>query len=179
MGRYTEEFCRTMEFLSQDPHVVFLGQAVSSPGTVMTTTLINVPKEKKIELPVFEETQMGLSTGMALAGFIPITFYPRYNFLLLALNQTINHLDKIKHLSRDKFQPKVIIRTSIGSDKPLDPQCQHLGDFTEALRLMLTNIEVIKLAEPEDIFPAYEKALKRDDGMSTVCVEFVGHHQEK
>jgi hypothetical protein len=44
---------------------------------------------------------------------------------------------------------------------------------------MLTNIEVIRLAEPEDIFPAYRKALERDDGMCTICVEFVGYHQEK
>src|SRR5271154_1071419 len=144
MGKYTQEFCRTMEFLAQDPRTVFMGQAVGSPGTVMTTTLVNVPEEKKIELPVFEETQMGLSTGMALAGYIPVTFYPRWNFLLLAVNQLVNHLDKIKHLSRGKFQPKVIIRTSVGSTIPLDPQCQHLGDFTEAFRLMLTNTELIQ-----------------------------------
>lgn len=179
MGKYTQEFCRTMEYLAQDERVLFMGQAVRAAGTVMTTTLINVPEEKKIELPVFEETQMGLSTGMALAGFIPVTFYPRYNFLLLAMNQLVNHLDKIKHLSRDRFQPRVIIRTSVGSTKPLDPQCQHLGDFTEAFRLMLTNVEIIQLYEPEDIFPAYKKALERTDGMVTMCVEYVGHHQEK
>jgi pyruvate/2-oxoglutarate/acetoin dehydrogenase E1 component len=179
MGVYFEELCRSMEYLSQDPRTVFIGQAVAVTGTAMTTTLVNVPDEKKIELPVAEEMQMGLSTGMALAGWVPVTFYPRWNFLLLATNQLVNHLDKVKRMSRGGFQPKVIIRTSVGSIRPLNPQCQHLGDFTEAFRLMLTNIEVIRLDEPEDIFPAYRKALERTDGKCTILVEWGDHYNEK
>jgi pyruvate/2-oxoglutarate/acetoin dehydrogenase E1 component len=123
--------------------------------------------------------QMGLSTGMALTGLIPVTFYPRWNFLLLAVNQLVNHLDKVKHMTRDGWQPNVIIRTSIGSIRPLNPQCQHLGDFTDAFRLMLTNIEVIRLEEPEDIVPAYTKALTRTDGKCTILVEYGDAYNEK
>jgi pyruvate/2-oxoglutarate/acetoin dehydrogenase E1 component len=179
MGAYFEELCRSMEYLSQDPRTVFIGQAVAVTGTAMTTTLVNVPDEKKIELPVAEEMQMGLSIGMALAGWVPVTFYPRWNFLLLATNQLVNHLDKVKHMSKGGFQPNVIIRTGIGSIRPLNPQCQHLGDFTEAFRLMLTNIEIIRLDEPEDIFPAYKKALERTDGKCTILVEWGDAYQEK
>jgi len=31
--------------------------------------------------------------------------------------------------------------------------------------------EDIRLEEPEDIFPAYEKAFLRKDGRTTICVE--------
>ncbi len=179
MGAYFDELCRSMEYLAKDPRTVFLGQAVAVKGTAMTTTLENVDDHKKIELPVAEEMQMGLSTGMALAGWVPVTFYPRWNFLLLAVNQLVNHLDKVKHMSRNGFQPKVVIRTSIGSERPLNPQCQHLGDFTEAFRLMLTNIEVIRLDETEDIFPSYKKALERTDGKCTILVEHGDYYQEK
>ena len=179
MGAYFDELCRAMEYLSQDSRTMFIGQAVAVTGTAMTTTLKNVSDEKKLELPVAEEMQMGLSTGMALAGLIPVTFYPRWNFLLLAVNQLVNHLDKVKHMSREGFQPKVIIRTGIGSTRPLNPQCQHLGDFTEAFRLMLTNIEVIRLDETEDIFPAYKKALERTDGKCTILVEWGDYYNEK
>ena len=168
-----------MDMLAADPHTVFLGQAVAVKGTAMTTTLVNVPAEKKMELPVAEEMQMGLSTGLALIGFIPVTFYPRWNFLLLAVNQLVNHLDKVKHMTRDGWQPNVIIRTSIGSERPLNPQCQHLGDFTEAFRSMLTNIEVIRLEEPEDIVPSYTKALNRTDGKCTILVEYGDYYNEK
>lgn len=177
--KYFEELTKAMDILAADPRTVFIGQAVAVKGTAMTTTLVNVPAEKKIELPVAEEMQMGLSTGLALIGYIPVTFYPRWNFLLLAVNQLVNHLDKVKHMTRDGWQPNVIIRTGIGSERPLNPQCQHLGDFTDAFRLMLTNIEVIRLEEPEDIVPAYIKALNRTDGKCTILVEHGDHYNEK
>jgi pyruvate/2-oxoglutarate/acetoin dehydrogenase E1 component len=177
--KYEKELSRAMEFLSQDPRVVFIGQAVAVKGTAMTNTLKNVDSDKKVELPVAEEMQMGMALGMALVGYIPVAVYPRYNFLLLAVNQLVNHLDKAKHMSRDGFKPNVIIRTGIGSQRPLNPQCQHLGDFTEAFKLMLTNTEVIRLDEPEDIFPAYKKALERTDGKCTLLVEWGDAYQEK
>ena len=169
--KYFEELCRSMEYLAQDNRVLFMGQAVAVKGTAMTTTLKNVDKTKLLELPVTEEMQMGMSIGLALGGAIPVTLYPRWNFLLLAVNQVVNHLDKLKKMSNGGYQPKVIIRVGIGAERPLSPQCQHLGDFTDAFRLMCENIEVIRLDEPEDIFPAYEKALNRTDGKSTILVE--------
>ena len=88
----------------------------------------------KIELPVFEEVQMGISTGLALEGFIPITCYPRFDFLILAMNQLVNHLDKLRFLSNNSFQPRVIIRTSIGSKKPLNGGVQHTQNYTSIFR---------------------------------------------
>jgi hypothetical protein len=51
----------------------------------------------------------------------------------------------------------------------LYPGCQSDGDYTAAFRLMLTNIDVVTLKDPEDIVPAYEKALSSD--RSTILVE--------
>ncbi len=60
---------------------MFMGQAVEYAGTAMTNTLKDVPKEQLLEMPVFEDTQMGMTLGLALAGFIPVSIYPRWNFL--------------------------------------------------------------------------------------------------
>jgi pyruvate/2-oxoglutarate/acetoin dehydrogenase E1 component len=76
--KYEKELSRAMEFLSQDPRVVFIGQAVAVKGTAMTNTLKNVDSDKKVELPVAEEMQMGMALGMALVGYIPVAVYPRY-----------------------------------------------------------------------------------------------------
>lgn len=168
-----------MDLLAQDKRTYFIGQAVACPGTAMTNTLKNVPREKLLELPVAEEMQMGMSIGLALAGHIPVSFYPRWNFLLLATNQLVNHLDKMSLISNGGYQPKVIIRTGIGSERPLHPQFQHIGDYTEAFRLMCPHIEIIRLEEPEDIFPAYRKALEREDGKSTILVEYGDYYNEK
>src|SRR5213080_1452669 len=145
--KYFDEICRAMEYLASDPRTVFLGQAVACPGTAMFGTLKKVAADKLLELPVAEEMQMGMSTGMALAGHVPVCIFPRCIFLLLAVNQLVNQLDKLPIVSNGGYQPKVIIRTGIGSERPLHPQFQHVGDFTEAFRLMCRNIEIIRLEE--------------------------------
>ena len=122
---------------------------------------------------------MGIANGLAIAGLIPVSIFPRWNFLLLAANQLINHLDKFPQMSNGGYRPKAIIRTSIGSERPLHPQHQHVGDFTDAFRLMCPNIEIIRLDETQQIFPAYQKALERTDGKSTLIVEYGDYYNEK
>ncbi len=177
--KYFDELKRSMEWLAENPEVCFLGQAVEYPGTAMTNTLSGVDKNKLIEMPVTEEMQMGISVGMAINGTVPVSIFPRWNFLLLAANQLVNHLDKLPVYSNGEYKPKVIIRTSIGSERPINPQVQHTGDFSEAFKLMLKNVEVIVLDEPEQIFPAFQKAYLRKDGCSTILVEYGDYYNEK
>ena len=177
--KYADELTKAMDFLAKDPKTIFLGQAVEYPGTAMSNTLKNVPKKKLIEIPVAEEMQLGISNGLALNNFIPISIFPRWNFLLLAANQLINHLDKFEVMSQGDFKTKVIIRTSIGSQRPLHPQHQHVGDFTEAFKKVLSTVDIIRLEEPKDVMPGYEKALQRDDGKSTILVEYGDYYNEK
>lgn len=177
--KYFDELKRAMEFLAEDPRTLFLGQAVAVPGTAMSNTLKGVDPHKLVELPVNEDLQMGMCNGLALAGYVPVSVFPRWNFLLLAVNQIVNHLDKFQLMSNGGYCPKLIIRTGIGSERPLHPQHQHVGDFTESFRLMCTNIEVVRLEEPDHIFPAYERALMREDGKSTLLVEWGDYYSEK
>jgi hypothetical protein len=44
---------------------------------------------------------------------------------------------------------------------------------------MLTSVVVVQLNEAEDIVPAYEKALNREDGRSTILVEFADYSKTK
>jgi len=176
--KYFEELKRAMTWLGQKPDTIFLGQAVTYPGTGMTNTLNEVPSMKMLEMPVTEDMQMGMSIGMAMDGVIPISIYPRWNFLLLATNQIVNHLDKMPYMLNHSI-PKVIIRTSIGSQRPLHPQHQHIGDYTDAFRLMCPNIELVRLDEPEQIFDAYCLAYTREDSKSTVLVEWGDYYNEK
>jgi len=166
-----------MTALAEDPRTVFLGQAVEYPGTAMYETLKNVPKDKRHELPVAEEMQMGMSIGLSLMGFVPISIYPRWNFLLLAANQIVNHLDKLPLYSNGGYVPKVIIRTAVPSISPLHPQAQHIGDFTEAFRQMCYTVQIVELdaRHPEHILGAYTTALDYDG--STIIVERIDDYE--
>ena len=177
--KYFDELKKSMNYLAASEKTIFIGQAVEVPGTSMTNTLKEINPKKLLELPVAEEMQMGITTGLALDGNIPVSIFPRWNFVLLAMNQLINHLDKVNIMSNNGFKTKAIIRTGVGSQKPLHPQYQHIGDFTDMVRKMCTSIDIIKLNEPEDIFPSYKKALNREDGKSTILVEFGDYHNEK
>lgn len=157
---YRELLVKSMNFLGKNSNVVFLGQSVDYSGNAIFNTLKDIPSKQKIETPVFEDTQMGISIGLALEGFIPITCYPRFDFLICAMNQLCNHLDNIKYLtSRDDL--KVIIRTSIGSKIPLDGGPQHTKDHTNGLKKILKNINIIKLDNKNKIMKSYKDAIKR------------------
>ena len=176
---YKDELVRSMEWLAGKDNTIFLGQSVSYSGNAIYNTLKTVPDEKKIETPVFEEIQMGLSMGMALEGYVPITCYPRFDFLILACNQLVNHLDKIDFMSNGKMKPRVIIRTSIGAKKPLDGGIQHTQDHTEAFRHLLKDIDIILLNEPAEIFPTFKHAYDREDSKSTLIIERGDYYNEK
>lgn len=160
MTTYLDELTRAMEMIADShPRAVFLGQAVAEKGTGMTASFADLDPAQLIELPVFEDCQMGMAIGMALAGDLPVCVYPRWNFLLLAANQLVNHLDKLPLYSG--FFPKVIIRTSAPTDQPMNPGVQHLDDFTDAFRLMLKNVHVERIESAARVVPAYREALDR------------------
>jgi pyruvate/2-oxoglutarate/acetoin dehydrogenase E1 component len=175
--KYFDELKRAMNMLAGDPRVIFMGQAVEYAGTAMSNTLKDVPKEQLLEMPVFEDTQMGMTLGLALAGYIPVSIYPRWNFLVCATNQLVNHVDKITMMS--DYKPRIIIRTGIGSERPLHPQHQHVGDYTDAYRLLCPNTDIIKLEEPRHVYDAYCTAYLRRDGKSTILVEYGDYYNEK
>ena len=135
----------------------------------MSNTLIDISLGKRLELPVAEEMQMGVSIGLALEGYIPVSIYPRFDFLILATNQIVNHLDKLRYLYRDNDSAKVIIRTAVGGTKPLDAGPQHTKNHTEAFRLMCPSINVVEITKPEEILPTYQEAYSATD--SYIIVE--------
>ncbi len=182
--RYKNEIIRSMEWLAEKDDTIFLGQAVNYSGNAMFNTTKTVPIEKRIELPVFEDVQMGMSLGMAYEGVVPITSYPRFDFLICAVNQLVNHVDKMTIISEGQYQPRIIIRTSIGSRIPLDAGEQHTQDHTQAFKNLLKRVHVVVLDEWHDVFPAFEHAYNRQpvskyDSLVTLLIEWGDHYNAK
>lgn len=135
----------------------------------MYSTLRDVPMDKRLEMPVAENMQMGIATGIAMAGGLPVCMYPRINFMLEALPQLVQHLDKIPIFS--DYKPRVIIRASIATTNPLDPGPQHIGDYTDAIEAMLLTVKVVRLTDADRIVPEYAAAIERIG--TTLLVEYV------
>jgi pyruvate/2-oxoglutarate/acetoin dehydrogenase E1 component len=166
---YFEALVQAMTACAAHPRAVFLGQSVVAGGTAMARTLAHLPESQRLELPVFEDCQMGVSTGIALAGGLPITCYPRINFLLLAVNQLVLHLDRLPLYS--DYRPKVLVRTAVAHNQPMDPGPQHVGDF-DSLDGMLETVTVHRLWTPDDVTRAYERALEPGSG-SHLLIEYL------
>ena len=155
---YKDALTKAMTDIAKLDNTIFIGQQIVYAGNPMSTTLTEVPKEKMIEVPVMEETQMGMSLGLAMTGKFVVTFYPRWDFIISATNQLVNHLDKFELMTGKKVD--IIIRLGKGSDKPLDPGHQHKGNYIEEFKSICKNIEFHDLKTPTDIELAYKYATK-------------------
>lgn len=169
---YFDQLTKAMTMLAEHPKTLFVGQAVKFGGQRAHATFAGVSHDKRIEMPVCEDFQMGFCTGLALEGYIPVCFFPRWDFAILAANQMVNHLDKIPLLGG--FKPQVIIRTAVGANSPLNPGPQHIQDHTDAFGLMLQTVNISRLEKPEWIVEDYKTAL--DTGRSTILVEYMSEY---
>lgn len=170
---YFDELCLAMNLLADDERTIFMGQGVGYAGTTMSDTFKDIPSEKRLEMPVAEDMQCGMAIGMSLRGVIPVCVYPRWNFLVCATNQIVNHLDRLSLYS--DYRPKVIIRTAVPSKTPFNPGPQHDDDFSAAFGCMLRTIDLVSLRKESDIVPAYQAAL-RSEG-STILVEYTSEYR--
>lgn len=155
-----------MRRLAEEPNSIFVGQSVEYDGAAIYDSLEGIPREKRLEFPVVENLQLGYCTGLSLVGQLPICIYPRMDFMLLAMDQLVNHLDKLPLYG---WKPKVIIRTAVGQKKPLDAGPQHTQNYTRPLQLVLQNVLVCEVRTPDEVKDAYERSLKSRN--STLIVE--------
>lgn len=156
LSPYKDELTKAMSFLAQQKDTIFIGQQIIYAGNPMSTTLGEVPKEKMVELPVMEETQMGMSLGLAIMGKTVISFYPRWDFLVSASNQLINHADKFENMTGKNAN--IIVRVGVGSTNPLDPGIQHRNDYTHEFKSILQFAKIWELKNPNDIYEIYTNA---------------------
>ena len=167
--KYIEEVQKGMDFLAEDPRTIFMGQAVKYKGTALTHQVKNYPARQLLEVPVAEEMQAGMALGLALEGYLPVSLYPRMDFIILAMNQIVNHLDKWEAMSQGESNPKVIMKAVVGSNSPLDPGHQHQANHISEFKSICKNINVVELLYPHTILEEYQKAYSAD--RSTLIIE--------
>lgn len=172
---YFGELTAAMLALATDPRTIFMGQGVACLGTAMSDTFRYVGASHRLEMPVAEDMQMGMAIGMSLAGHLPVCVFPRWNFVLCAANQLVNHLDRLPLYS--SYRPKVIIRTAVPSTKPFNPGPQHDDDFSQPFYQMLRTVKLVRLVSEAMIVPEYRKAMEAE--YSTILVEYTDKYKDE
>lgn len=164
---YHKTIKERMDSLALLPNTIFLGQQIMAPENFYGT-LIDIPLEKKLELPVCEELQLGMSIGLSLKGYFPISIYQRMDFLPRCLDQIVNHLNLLEECSRKLYNPRILIRTTIGTKTPLDVGPQHSQDLTELMKVAC-KFPVFLVETVDQVNEAYNFAIKSNQ--STMIIE--------
>lgn len=165
VGSYKDAVGIAMNELAQKG-AIFIGYNVAR-GDAMGT-LKDVSPTQKIETPVAENLMTGLAIGMSFEGFLPVVYFERHDFILVAMDAIVNHVDKIERISHGEFKVPVIIRAVTADAGPFYSGITHSQDFTEMLRAAVS----FPISDPQngnEILQAFRKAAA--SGRPAIIVE--------
>jgi pyruvate/2-oxoglutarate/acetoin dehydrogenase E1 component len=145
---------------------IFIGYNVSH-GDAMGT-LKDVPSDQKLETPVAENLMSGLAIGMSFEGFVPVLYFERHDFMLVAADAIGNHIDKIERISHGEYKVPIIIRAVEAFGGPFYSGPTHHQDFTDLLKT-LVSFPVLDPKNGIEVLKAFKGAYK--SGRPAIIIE--------
>ena len=145
---------------------IFIGYNVAR-GDAMGT-LKGVPADQKLETPVAENLMSGLAIGMSFEGFLPVLYFERHDFMLVAADAIGNHIDKIERISHGEYKVPVIIRAVEAFGGPFYSGPTHHQDFTGVMK-ELVDFPVFDPVTGVDVLKAFRGA--KESGRPAMIIE--------
>jgi len=131
--------------LSLDPSVFIMGQGVDDPSGMFGATFNlheKYGKERVFDTPLAENGLTGIAVGAAIGGMRPVYFHNRPDFLLLAMDQIVNHASKWHYMFGGAVNVPLVIWACIG--RGWGSAAQH----SQALQGLFMHIPGLKLVMP-------------------------------
>ncbi|MBF0274818.1 MAG: alpha-ketoacid dehydrogenase subunit beta [Nitrospinae bacterium] len=157
------------QLLANDSKVFVYGEGVDDAGSIFGSTKGLHEKygiKRVFDTPLSESALTGVAVGAALAGMRPILVHMRMDFLLLTLDQIINHAAIWHYSFSGQIKVPVIIRCIVGRGWGSGPQ--H-SQSLEALLYHVPGLRVYMPATPYDAKGLMMEAVK--DGHPTIFIE--------
>jgi len=139
-----------MQAMEADERVFAYGQGINDPGGFFGSTVgiqEKFGKTRCFDVPLSEESLVGMGVGAAILGRRPIYIALRIDFLLLAMNQIANHAAKWPGMCGYQATVPLTIRAIIGKD--WGQAAQHSGAFY-SLFAHIPELEVVLPSNVED-----------------------------
>ncbi|MEJ7619820.1 MAG: alpha-ketoacid dehydrogenase subunit beta [Aquificaceae bacterium] len=119
--------------MEHDPRVVVLGEDVGFYGGNYRVTdglYVKYGPKRVIDTPIAENSIVGTAIGMALMGLRPVAEIMTVNFAMLAMDQFVNQMAKLRYMSGGKLFLPLVVRMPQGVAKQLASQhSQSLEHF--------------------------------------------------
>src|SRR5437870_9378976 len=144
------------EELLRDENVFLLGEeiAVFEGSYKITAGLLKEFGPKRVvDTPIVENGFVGMATGAAMLGLRPIVEIMTINFIILAMDQIVNHAAKIYSMFGGQCPIPLVIRTPGGGGQQL------AATHSQNLEVWFAHVPGLKVVAPSS--PADAKGLLR------------------
>jgi acetoin:2,6-dichlorophenolindophenol oxidoreductase subunit beta len=133
------------QILRRNDNVILIGQGVTSPWYVGSTTEGIVDEfgtERVIDTPISESCVTGAAVGASLSGLHPILMHPRMDFMYYAMDQIINHAANWHYMFGGNVNVPLTIWAII--NRGGEQAAQH----SQALQTLFAHIPGLKVIAP-------------------------------
>jgi pyruvate dehydrogenase E1 component beta subunit len=137
--------------MRQDKRVFIMGQGIDDLDGMFGATKDlhrEFGRERVFDTPLSENALTGISIGAALAGMRPIHFHNRPDFLLLAMDQLVNHAAKWSYMFGGAKNVPLVVWACIG--RGWGGAAQH----SQALQGLFMHVPGLKLVMPATCYDA-------------------------
>jgi pyruvate dehydrogenase E1 component beta subunit len=151
------------EELRRDDNVLLMGEEIGIfEGSYKVTAglLQEFGAKRVVDTPIAEEGFVGLAAGAAMLGLRPVVEIMTINFILLAIDQVVNHAAKIHYMFGGQARVPMVIRTPGGGGQQL--AATHSQNF-EAWFAYVPGLKVVAPATPYDAKGMLRSAIRDDD----------------
>jgi pyruvate dehydrogenase E1 component beta subunit len=150
------------EEMARDERVFVIGEDVDLHGGVYTLTkgLVEAYGTRRVVgTPISEQGFVGLSVGAAMAGLRPIVEIMYIDFIMLAMDQLVNQMAKIRYMSGGQFAMPVTLRAQAGAGT------REAAQHSQSPEAWFVHTPGFKVAMPATAYDAKGllKAAIRDD----------------
>ena len=156
------------EELARDQRVFVMGEEVGVFGGAYKVTaglLDEFGPDRVRDTPISEEGFVGAGIGAAMLGERPVVEIMTLNFLLVAMDQVVNHAAKIGAMFGGEVRCPLVIRTPNGAGNQLT--AQHSQSF-EGWFAATPGLKVVAPANPADAKGLLKAAIRDDDPVLVV-----------
>jgi pyruvate dehydrogenase E1 component beta subunit len=165
------------EEMQRDERVFLMGEEVAifeGAYKVSAGLLEEFGADRVRDTPISEEGFVGAGIGAAMLGERPIVEIMTLNFLLIAMDQVINHAAKIRAMFGGQVGCPIVIRTPNGAGNQLT--AQHSQSF-EGWFAGTPGLKVVAPASPADAKGLLKAAIRDDDPV--LVIENLPIYKEK
>ncbi|UVJ41615.1 alpha-ketoacid dehydrogenase subunit beta [Arthrobacter sp. CJ23] len=151
------------EILAASPKTVVFGEDCGQLGGVFRITDGLQAKHgegRVFDTPLAESGILGMSVGLAMAGFHPIPEVQFDGFAYPAINQIVCQIARMNYRSRGTLPMRITLRVpSFGGIRAPE----HHGESLEALFAHVPGLKVVSPSDPHDAYHLLKYAVSRPD----------------